>query len=81
VNGRIARGEPVAIVGTGYSRIGRRLPQSLAELVVEACTKACHDAGLALADIDGLVNYPNPSRPGAGNLEAQTLRVRSFSRR
>lgn len=57
-----ARNE-VAIVGVGFSKISRRSDKTLGQLAVDACIKAVDDAGLTVADIDGISNYPNPSRP------------------
>ncbi|MFI5042714.1 MAG: thiolase family protein, partial [Acidimicrobiales bacterium] len=44
----------VAIVGTGYSETGRRLPHSDDELVRQAVTAAMADAGMTTTDIDGV---------------------------
>jgi acetyl-CoA acetyltransferase len=57
-----ARNE-VAIVGVGFSEISRRSDKILGQLAVEACNTALDDAGLTAAEIDGISNYPNPSRP------------------
>jgi len=59
----------VAIVGTGFSEIGRRVSGSAAASAIEACLKATEDAGITLEQIDGISNYPNPSRLGAGNVD------------
>jgi acetyl-CoA acetyltransferase len=63
----------VAIVGTAFSRIGRHLDASAGELAVEATKRAVEDAGLTLDDIDGISNYPNPSRINAGNVDGLDL--------
>lgn len=44
----------VAIVGVGFSEVGRRLPYSDDELVRQAITAAMADAGMTHADIDGI---------------------------
>jgi acetyl-CoA acetyltransferase len=44
----------VAIAGVGYSQVGRRLPLSDDELVRQAVTAAMADAGMTVADIDGI---------------------------
>jgi acetyl-CoA acetyltransferase len=44
----------VAIAGVGYSTIGRRLPIPDDELVRQAVTAAMDDAGMTVADIDGI---------------------------
>jgi acetyl-CoA acetyltransferase len=54
------------ISGIGQSAIGRRLGRDGLELTAEACLAAVADAGLALADIDGLTTYPGSSQPGPG---------------
>ncbi|MBO2447658.1 OB-fold domain-containing protein [Actinomadura barringtoniae] len=47
-----------AITGIGASRIGRRLMVPPLSLTVDACMEAIADAGLEVADIDGLATYP-----------------------
>jgi acetyl-CoA acetyltransferase len=54
------------ISGIGQSAIGRRLGRDALELTAEACLAAVADAGLTLADIDGLTTYPGSSQPGVG---------------
>jgi len=46
------------ISGIGQSAIGRRLNRSGVDLTIEAAREAVADAGLTLADIDGLSTYP-----------------------
>ncbi|MFW0793860.1 OB-fold domain-containing protein [Gordonia sp. CPCC 205515] len=53
----------VALTGVGMSRIGRRLMAPPLSLTVEACQAAVADAGLTMADIDGIATYP-----GGGNV-------------
>lgn len=55
--------DKVALTGIGMSPIGRRLMEPPLSLTVQACEAAVADAGLTLADIDGLSTYP-----GGGNL-------------
>ncbi|HLS77253.1 MAG TPA: OB-fold domain-containing protein [Nocardia sp.] len=55
--------DDVALTGIGMSRLGRRLMVPPLALTVEACERAVADAGLTMADIDGLSSYP-----GGGNL-------------
>ncbi len=55
------------IRGIGQSDVGRRLGRSEMSLTVDACVQAVEDAGLTLADIDGLATYPGgdlPATPG-----------------
>lgn len=48
----------VALTGVGQSRVGRRLMVDPVELAVEAAEAAVADAGLTMADIDGVSTYP-----------------------
>jgi acetyl-CoA acetyltransferase/uncharacterized OB-fold protein len=50
--------DKVAITGIGSSEIGRRLMAPALSLTVRACESAVEDAGLTMADIDGLATYP-----------------------
>jgi acetyl-CoA acetyltransferase/uncharacterized OB-fold protein len=50
--------DEVALTGVGTSTIGRRLMVDPLSLTVTACLRAVEDAGLSLADIDGLATYP-----------------------
>jgi acetyl-CoA acetyltransferase len=58
--------EKVVISGIGQSAIGRRLGRDPLQLTAEACLAAVEDAGLTLADIDGLTTYPGASTAGPG---------------
>jgi acetyl-CoA acetyltransferase/uncharacterized OB-fold protein len=48
----------VVLSGIGRSALGRRLMRDPLSLAVDACLAAVDDAGLSLADIDGLSTYP-----------------------
>jgi acetyl-CoA acetyltransferase/uncharacterized OB-fold protein len=50
--------------GVGQSRIGRRLFRTGLDLTCEAALAAIADAGLTVADIDGLACYPGPLAGG-----------------
>ncbi len=50
----------VAIVGVGYSKIGRATGLSLETLTAQASVAAMADAGVAAADIDGVVVHSFP---------------------
>lgn len=64
----------VALSGIGISAVGRRLGRSELDLTVEACRAAVADAGLSLADIDGLAAYPGSSgMPGIGSGGVRSL--------
>jgi acetyl-CoA acetyltransferase/uncharacterized OB-fold protein len=50
--------DDVVFSGIGASAIGRRLMADPLSLAIEACRAAVADAGLEMADIDGLCTYP-----------------------
>ena len=50
----MTRPDRVAIVGVGYSTVGRSTGLTLNELVAEAAVAAMDDAGMTPADIDGV---------------------------
>jgi acetyl-CoA acetyltransferase/uncharacterized OB-fold protein len=73
--------DKVALTGIGMSRIGRRLGVDPLSLTVDACRKAVADAGLTMADIDGLSTYPGGAAAGGhseGGVTAleESLRIR-----
>jgi acetyl-CoA acetyltransferase len=47
----------VAITGIGKSAVGRALHRSAVDLAVDACLAAIADAGLTVADIDGMAAF------------------------
>jgi len=51
-------GQEVAIVGVGYSDIGREIARTSGGLAVDACKAALEDSGLTPADVDGMATYP-----------------------
>ncbi|MQY27678.1 thiolase C-terminal domain-containing protein [Nocardia aurantia] len=59
--------DKVALTGIGMSQIGRRLMRPALALTVEACERAVADAGLTMADIDGLATYPGGGEMGGFN--------------
>lgn len=54
------------ISGAGQSDVGRRLMRSELDLTLDACLIAIKDAGLQVADIDGLASYPGQMGTPAG---------------
>ena len=48
----------VAVVGVGYSALTRSNDGALGARALEAAAQAAEDAGLRLADIDGLAAFP-----------------------
>jgi len=60
----------VVISGVGQSAIGREVPRSGFQLTLDAVLAAVADAGLTLADIDGLAMFPGGGKtnlPGYAN--------------
>ncbi len=53
------------ISGIGQSDVGRRLHRSGLDLTIEASLEAIADAGLTVADIDGIATYPGGGGGGA----------------
>jgi acetyl-CoA acetyltransferase len=68
--------ERAVISGVGQSEIGRRLGRSGVDLTVEAALAAVADAGLQLADIDGLATYPSVFHPAPGFAGAGLFEVK-----
>jgi len=58
--------DAAAITGIGASTLGRRLMVAPLSLTIGACEAAIADAGLTLADIDGLSTYPAMDAMGMG---------------
>ena len=46
-----------AIAGTGFTAFSKNSGRSVLDLAAEACREAVADAGLALADIDGVGSF------------------------
>jgi acetyl-CoA acetyltransferase len=46
-----------AIVGVGHTALSKRSGRSVLALATEACRNAVHDAGLTLADVDGIASF------------------------
>lgn len=63
----------VAVVGIGRSRIFRYDDVPLGVLAVEACREAIDQAGLSIADVDGLCCVPDQPFAGAGNRDGINL--------
>jgi acetyl-CoA acetyltransferase len=71
------------ISGIGQSDVGRRLGRTGLDLTIDASLEAIADAGLTVADIDGIASYPGasggvpPGFSGPGTPEVQdALRLR-----
>jgi acetyl-CoA acetyltransferase/uncharacterized OB-fold protein len=55
--------DKAALTGIGASEVGRRLMLPPLALTVQACQRAVADAGLTMADIDGLSTWPGGVGP------------------
>ena len=67
------------ISGAAQSDIGRRLHRSGLDLTVEAALRAIDDAGLTVADIDGISTYPGSGGPFGGASGAELHEALRFS--
>ncbi|MEO6091874.1 MAG: thiolase family protein [Novosphingobium sp.] len=56
----------VRITGIGQSKVGRPSDRTPMQLTMDAALEAIADAGLTIADIDGIANYPMKSTEGGG---------------
>jgi len=56
----------VAIRGIGQSKVARPATVSALRLTIDACRTAIKDAGLEIADIDGLISYPGAADNATG---------------
>ena len=65
----------VVISGLGLSQVGRRLGRSDIDLTLEACRAAVADAGLELADIDGICTWPGEWPAASGFTGPGIVRV------
>jgi acetyl-CoA acetyltransferase len=54
------------ITGAAQSEVGRPSSRSALQLTADACLAAIADAGLGVADIDGIATYPGKSSEGGG---------------
>ncbi len=50
-------GDKYAIAGVGFTDYSKRSGRTVQSLAVEACGKAAADAGLAIADVDGIISF------------------------
>lgn len=56
----------VCITGAAQSEVGRPSSRSALQLTADACLAAVADAGLTMADIDGIATYPGKFSDGGG---------------
>lgn len=63
----------VAVVGVGFSEIARRSARSVGDLTVDAARRAAEDAGVPVADIDGLSTYPDIPSYGSPSVDGRDV--------
>jgi acetyl-CoA acetyltransferase len=56
----------VVISGIGQSEVGRRLNRTGLSLTIDAVKRALVDAGLEVAEVDGIATYPGPDQSDPG---------------
>src|SRR5580658_4525151 len=56
----------VCITGAGQSEVGRPSSRSAMQLTLDACHQAVADAGLTMAEIEGIGTYPGKFSAGGG---------------
>jgi acetyl-CoA acetyltransferase len=69
----------VAIVGIGQTAYAKALPGTAWQLAVEAVLAACADAGLDVADVDGMGRFSAPFEPVTEAMLVRSLGIRELS--
>lgn len=72
----MAKSNRVAVVGVGYSRVGRGTGQTQRQMALQAAKAALADSGMKPADIDGIAVHPGtagPEPPGLRMVNAMEL--------
>ena len=71
---QMTAGNRVAIVGLGYSKVGRNTGLSPNELMIQATKAALDDSGLTVRDIDGITSVGTEPLNDAWMLGVEPLR-------
>ena len=74
-------GRAVAIAGIGQTSYARRDERSETQLAAEAALAACADAGIAAADVDGMITYTIDPADEIGMIRALGVRDLAFTSR
>ena len=74
-------GRAVAIAGIGQTSYARRDERSETQLAAEAALAACADAGIAAADLDGMITYTLDPADEIGMIRALGVRDLAFTSR
>ena len=69
----------VAIVGIGQTAYAKALPGTAWQLAIEAVLAACADAGVDVADVDGMCRFSAPFEPVTEAMLVRALGVRELS--
>jgi acetyl-CoA acetyltransferase len=69
----------VAIVGIGQTAYAKALPGTAWQLAIEAVLAACADAGLDVADVDGMCRFSLPFEPVSEAMLVRALGIRELS--
>jgi 17-hydroxy-3-oxo-4-pregnene-20-carboxyl-CoA lyase len=79
VIGRPAMRRTAAIAGIGQTAYAKALPPAAWELAVEAVLAACADAGVDVADVDGMCRFTAPFETVSEAMLVRALGVRELS--
>ena len=69
----------VAIVGIGQTTYAKALPSTAWQLAIEAVLAACADAGVDVADVDGMCRFSAPFEPVTEAMLVRALGIRELS--
>ena len=69
----------VAIIGIGQTAYAKALPGTAWQLAIEAVLAACADAGVDVADVDGLCRFSAPFEPVSEAMLVRALGIRELS--
>jgi acetyl-CoA acetyltransferase len=69
----------VAIVGIGQTAYAKALPSTAWQLAIEAVLAACADAGVDVADVDGMCRFSAPFEPVTEAMLVRALGIRELS--
>jgi acetyl-CoA acetyltransferase len=69
----------VAIVGIGQTAYAKALPGTAWQLAIEAVLAACADAGVDVADVDGMCRFSAPFEPVSEAMLVRALGIRELS--
>jgi acetyl-CoA acetyltransferase len=68
-----------AIVGIGQTAYGKALPGTAWQLAIEAILAACADAGVDVADVDGVTRFTAPFEPVSEAMLVRALGIKELT--